>query len=394
MKILNFVLGAYIVWEGKELTKDSAAQLRKEIEQTGAIQVGRMDVADTKQKVSDCVTGSQYDVLICQEKIREMQIGGGSIAQWRAQNPMLRVILLVDENKKGAMKLNTLYKDGYYDALFTSDFEGKKLVELLLHPRTKEEAYAYYGLPGGKEEKTEPAAAVDMPGGQKEDTAENLDEMFADLQHFTEKDEEEFHKSMERLDAEIRRDSPDFGVKPYAEEQEEERFGDIFGPAPTQSYSDVQMEKADRASERMIMKDFGGPDAVPAPVPKTVSLVPRKRSRPLMGKINLRGMISMVLEPNVLVVDFDEVPVFGAGMTVADYQFTLLIENGERGHMEGSGYKTGLHCVKAYGNAMIDIDTAVLEILDMDISAAAAELQDQYCNMILIAVPGGVKGNE
>ena len=130
-----------------------AKKLKMEIEETGRYAVGLMDTATTKDEISAFVASNKYDVIICQEKIREVAIGAGSIKQWKKENGIIKIILLVDIKKRGGDKLKSLLKDaGYYNALYFQDASGINLVNLFDVGRSREAAISYYGLEGRLED--------------------------------------------------------------------------------------------------------------------------------------------------------------------------------------------------------------------------------------------------
>ena len=87
-----------------------------------------------------------FDLVICAEEVDSLKIGVGTIKKWKAVNPDIRIILIVDKEKKSSGKLNAMYELGFYDALLGNDFKWTKIERLILVPRTEKDAYDYYGL--------------------------------------------------------------------------------------------------------------------------------------------------------------------------------------------------------------------------------------------------------
>ena len=112
--------------------------------------------AARKEDIDVIVQQNNYDVILLEEKIGSTSIGAGSIKAWRDTNARIKIILLIPDGKKGGMKLQSLYKSGYYNALYHSDFKGQNIERLILEDREREEARIYYGIP-----EAEPVAEVD-----------------------------------------------------------------------------------------------------------------------------------------------------------------------------------------------------------------------------------------
>lgn len=116
-----------------------------------------LDFGDVKITESDIVFGTtstriepagitEFDIVIAKELVDGVRIGPGRVKQYFANNPDLKLILIVDKEKKSSGKLNALYKAGYYDVLLSNDFKWKYVERLIYKSRTEEEAWDYYGL--------------------------------------------------------------------------------------------------------------------------------------------------------------------------------------------------------------------------------------------------------
>lgn len=122
--------------------------LSKELRKFKDVRVNKIDLSLDKQDIQRKIAERIYDVFICTEVIRGDMVGGGSIKKFMEIHPHLQVILLVDPKKKSAKKLAKLFDDNsYYDALYQDNtFTVEAVHKLIVHPRTREEAFEYYGL--------------------------------------------------------------------------------------------------------------------------------------------------------------------------------------------------------------------------------------------------------
>ncbi len=94
----------------------------------------------------DMISPAEAELIIAYEEVSKKKIGTGTLKSWLRTNENLKVILIVDSAKFGSGKLHGLYELGYYNALLFSDFKWSKIRALLEKPRTRDEAYEYYGL--------------------------------------------------------------------------------------------------------------------------------------------------------------------------------------------------------------------------------------------------------
>ncbi len=92
------------------------------------------------------LNASDYDVFVGTEEVDGYRLGIGRLNKWRKENPDLKIILIVDDDRKMSAKLNSLFNLGYYNILYRSDYVWGKIKELIVSGRTKEDAYIYYGL--------------------------------------------------------------------------------------------------------------------------------------------------------------------------------------------------------------------------------------------------------
>lgn len=113
--------------------------------------------ATSVEEIDSLVQTKRYDVLICDEEIGSSTIGSGSIRSWKKMHPFLKVILLMEDNKRGGVKVRKLFEDGEYNGLFKNDFRFPNLVPLVLdngdgtYGRSASAAAEYYGIVDEKE---------------------------------------------------------------------------------------------------------------------------------------------------------------------------------------------------------------------------------------------------
>lgn len=130
--------------------KDIQSWLKKivaAINHMGKVNVAKIAAVYKKEDIDAVVRQNTYDVIVMNEKVGTDSIGGGSIKKWRQDNPRIKLIMVVPNDKKGGMKLSNLYHEEYYSAILLADFTAEMLVKLILNDRTREEARKYYGLP-------------------------------------------------------------------------------------------------------------------------------------------------------------------------------------------------------------------------------------------------------
>ena len=109
-------------------------------------------VADI-ESVSDYVGDGDVTTLIISETISSIEkgtdatISKANIAEWKEQYPNMLVVLLVETNRKGGVKLAKLFESGYFNALFYSDFKTNAVIDLIQSKgRNETTAQKYYGL--------------------------------------------------------------------------------------------------------------------------------------------------------------------------------------------------------------------------------------------------------
>ncbi len=110
------------------------------------VPVDNIDFVISKEQIENALKDGGYDILVCFEKLQRVSIGQGTIRVWMKEYPNLKIILVVDNTRKGTGKMKGLFDRGYYDASYFKDFNPAGVIRSVLHSRTKEEAWTYYGL--------------------------------------------------------------------------------------------------------------------------------------------------------------------------------------------------------------------------------------------------------
>lgn len=107
-------------------------------------ELGVIDYVYSKADFELSLSSMKYNMGIIMEKLGNEAIGQGALRKWRKEYPDCRILLLMDDNRKGSAKANGLYEREYYDGFFMNDFGKKIMLDLMVKSRTKEEAYLYY----------------------------------------------------------------------------------------------------------------------------------------------------------------------------------------------------------------------------------------------------------
>jgi len=426
MEVVNVLLGAYIEKNGVDVTKQVAVAMQAEIAQAG-ISAGLFDSVTTRDEITAAIKSNKYDVVICQEELSGVSIGGGSIREWKELNPKLKIILIVDAQKRKGAKLKNLHvKCSYYDALYGIELTGVNLAKLIKQSRSKEEAFLYYGLEEEKAEKEErvestieeivSAEPEILTEEAKEEVAEEagaaLDEFLEPdgaMETLTEKSEEE--GLLDAFDSELRNmeqlfhEQADRKKEPEME-QTKDNSG-FFGGSSLFTNTINNRMPEDKEMGEDILKEFGGPmlhqeksrevyfggsvlqeEIPPVTASSITSVAVASAHHPLQKQIkHLKGNIAEVMEEQLLAVVFDAPLVLQGTERVSDYVFTMLVQLQE-GHMENGRYRTGIVSLKGYGNCMIDDYIAVVEVVDRDLSDLADRIKARDCNVILTKQQG------
>ncbi len=101
--------------------------------------------AYTPEEIEDLM--DNCSVLVCPEELSGVSIGNGTFKKWKEKDSTdVRIVTILDRSRKGGGKCAGLYENGIYDAIFRGDFNAKNLFTLINNPRSKSEAFVYYGL--------------------------------------------------------------------------------------------------------------------------------------------------------------------------------------------------------------------------------------------------------
>lgn len=146
------------------------------------LQVGRLDFVDNKEDVDRIVSGVDYDVLLITERIRGVNIGAGSIKTWQKKNRLLDIILFLAPAKKGGEKVRALHKEGYYNAVYSSDLKHSSvIVDIILNGRTAGDAALYYGIDEAPAVFDEVSTDFDLSGNSVVDASVKSPELQPDV---------------------------------------------------------------------------------------------------------------------------------------------------------------------------------------------------------------------
>lgn len=142
-KTISFLAGG----SRPEEIEQFAKLLKTFISKSPDYKVAKTFTAITKSDISDSVNSRDYDMIICSEDMGSEKIGIGSIREWTSKNPDIKIYVILLDDKRGAKKVQSFWKNGYYDAIFMSDFKDAAiLLQVMRKGRTAEEAAEYYGI--------------------------------------------------------------------------------------------------------------------------------------------------------------------------------------------------------------------------------------------------------
>lgn len=151
MGVINVCLGAFVERDGRDMTNLLYEKMKSELAGTG-VNIGTFDLLKNKQMITSTIASNMYDVVICMETLNG-GLGTGTLREWKRLNSRIKIILVISKKKKmGGKKLESLYQMGYYDAVYHEEISGSLLKSIIDCPRTKEQAFVYYGLSGTVDE--------------------------------------------------------------------------------------------------------------------------------------------------------------------------------------------------------------------------------------------------
>ncbi len=163
---MNILLGVSASHMRGELS-NLVEYLTKELNGFPDMSIGEMCMVESKVDMEEALQKEHFQGIICMESLGGVKIGAAAIRGFKKINPFAKIILVVGNQQKGGVKLHLLYKEQYFDALYTSDFSADNIHRLLLDSRLQSDAYAYYDI---KEE-----MVVELPSGiVAEDTLSDI----------------------------------------------------------------------------------------------------------------------------------------------------------------------------------------------------------------------------
>ncbi len=412
MGVFNILLGAYMEQAGQDVTVHLKEVMRNELLQAG-VQIGQFEIATTKESISEQIATNRFDVVVCQESLSGVSIGGGTLKEWNAINAHVKVILLIDIEKKKGLKLQNLYsKNNYYDALYTSDLSGECLAGLITQSRSREDAFLYYGLNLVEEmnsnesnKRTQQAAAkldieaTDMVVENKnmesgasvtgkenstagvytsasdESTMDEFNEALKQMEHYFETEgTDSFAAGMPGASGEVAS-----GVHDKVFEEDNLFGGDTLfrNTMRNRMPEDVETQEA-------VLKEFGdaGHYVEEQKRNQSTNVVVKPASGMRSNLTHVKGQIVEVISPQLLMVKLNEQTVIDEE-SVTGYKLTLLIESGMKGHMENGRFRTGVLSLKTYGNCMIDDYHVIVEACDRDLYEVVEQIMNKHCNIIV-----------
>lgn len=87
----------------------------------------------------------------------DVPISVSKIRRWTGNYPDMEIILVISPDKKGGVKLQKLFDEGYYNALYSTDLNCRNIVSIMRYGRNPEIVYSYYGL-----DKAEPESRITL----------------------------------------------------------------------------------------------------------------------------------------------------------------------------------------------------------------------------------------
>ena len=132
---------------GGDIADNFTQSLKTACKDLTRVKVKEIETVHTLADVDREVHTNKFDIVLAFENINNNEsIGAGSIRAWLKANPDIRVIVIVtDKQRLYSNKFFNLFKEGYYDAIYTQDMD-EELEPLLARGRSELEAYNYYQL--------------------------------------------------------------------------------------------------------------------------------------------------------------------------------------------------------------------------------------------------------
>ena len=173
-KVVNVVMGILDNANCRKLKNNFGKILEKEL--GPEFSIGVIDFVYTKKDFNDSLASLIYNYGIIMEKIGEDAIGQGALKKWKKEYPETRIILLMNNDKKGSPKANGLFDRDYFDGLFLNDLGKLPMVNLFHNSRKKEDAYIYYDIEAfeEKERKRKEQKELEFLEKQNAESSEEL----------------------------------------------------------------------------------------------------------------------------------------------------------------------------------------------------------------------------
>lgn len=401
MDITNICLGAFIEKDGRDMTGLLYDTMKAEFIKED-ISIGMFDLFTNKDQVENAIKGNKYDIVICQENLNGESIGAGSIKRWRQLNSRVRVILIINKQKKGGRKLESLYKDAdYYDAVYDQDISGMVLKSLVDTPRAKEKAFSYYGFVGAAEEPQTPYNGKGVVKVTNEGVSSGVEEKENDG---TVTDSE---KIGEEGNGKMNQEDTAYGSEEFAKEFKDMEY--LFPESIEEGGDEVMERDIDAWEGRQGEKEnsFAGDDLFKNTLGNHVegdeqtgkrildSYIKEEREFmtgrtggtmvvPVTGyqtiPVYMKGMVQAVIDTSLIMVGLSA-PI--SEDNIQNRFITVLVQTEQKGHMEDGKYKASNMAIRAYENCFIDEMTVILEVPDQDMTVVEGKIVGKKCNMIL-----------
>lgn len=387
--------GAYVVdATGSDHSAEFANYAQSSLAGAG-VAVARFDIVRDKQNLLSAVRSGEYDLLISYEDLKDDSVGAGTVREWKKENPNIRCILIVDAKKKGGKKVAALYKDDFYDVIFSSDFSGVNLKKLLENPRSREEAFVYYGIPAVEQEQVDSSTKAEGPA------------VCGDA----------FPEPEVDVDAELQKLKGIFSEDPFAGQADEvpdaqDTHGesaadvapDVSGMAFFQQNAGTMTGGEEAAPDVSHMSFFAGAGsdaftaggAVPKAVPEEQRVsgnpaaegndtgveknLPARQDGMFDWGSRICGYVAELLDEHNLVIELKE---GFDGIDANVLSLVLTVKSGARGKVEGGMYRPSTIILKAYGNCFLDENTLIVEVPDRDLYGIEHMITGRECTIMV-----------
>lgn len=153
MPVMNGLFNVIVAWD-KGPTEEATGKIKgfflKALTQKKsngfATDSEHVTFLDNREDVDRYIEDGRCDALIVSESLAGDAIGTGAIKAWKKMRQDMKIVLVMNNNKKGSGKAQGLYKMSYYRGLFIDDFTPTNVFELLCANREPMDAFEYYGV--------------------------------------------------------------------------------------------------------------------------------------------------------------------------------------------------------------------------------------------------------